>query len=127
MATQVYDTILAHGTATFMARLVGHMNEAVTRADIESVRYSIYSLRAATRTAVAGHQNKAVPIEAMQTELQTGEPWSKDAVGYNFLHVVPITGNPAFALPSSRYVVDYIFTPKSAEPFVGSFVLETAS
>ena len=127
MGLQVYDTILTHGTATNMARLVGHMNEPIARADIESVRYSIYSLRATTRTPIAGHQGKPVPVESVQESLQTGGPWSKDATGYNFLHVIPIKDNPAFASPSSRYVVDYIFTPTSGEPFVGSFVLETSA
>lgn len=126
MAKQILGAVMTGGTATFMARVTGHLNEAITRADIEAVEYSIFRVEDTTRIAVDEHQAVAVAVADVMTEsLVATEPWTKDAIGYNFLHVLPIADNPAFADPLTRYVVDYILTPASGEPIVVSFLPRT--
>ncbi len=126
MATQIKGAVLVGGTGTFMARITGHEDEAITRADIEAVEYSLFLIQNQARTAVAGHQAVALTVaDVMLEALSTAAPWTKDEVGRNFQHILPITENPAFAEPLSKYILAYTLTPATGEPIAVDFDLNT--
>lgn len=129
MAIQAQGTVSVHGTLTNMARLVGHTGETITRADIESIAYTIYLLGSppsrAERTAVTGHEAVAVAVaDAIPAELTVPDAWTQDTTGCNFVHTIPID-TAAFTRPLSQYVIDYTLTPVSGQPIVASFLART--
>ena len=112
-----------------MARVLGFDVEPVKQADVASIKYTIYELDDAdptSRTAVDGHT--AAPLVVADTiydTLQTDSAWTADSVGYNFLHVVDITTNPAFTVAQRRYLVEYTLTPTDGQPILVRFLLST--
>jgi hypothetical protein len=122
MSTDTYATVLKNGSATCMARVVGHDAAAVTRTDVASIAYSIYLLDADdpdSRTVVAGHNSAALDkISVVFDSLQTDARWTRDAVGYNFRHAIDVTLYPAFTLAGRDYLVEYRLTP-----YVGQVIL----
>jgi hypothetical protein len=107
-----------------MARVVDGAGDAVRRADIEAVRYSIrefdgYPLDDDVAVA-AGQDVVALNVDDVFFDsLQTGGPWKVDDVGYNFRHEIGASRDKSFPRTGTRYEVRYELTPTcGAKTFV---------
>jgi len=127
MSTDTYGTVFKGGSATCLARIVGHDATAITRTDVSSIQYSIYLLAADdpdSRTVVAGHDAVAVDkITTIFDSLQTDARWTRDDVGYNFRHTIDVTSNGAFMLAGRDYLVEYRLTPTTGQVILVRFRL----
>jgi hypothetical protein len=123
-ANGLCDTAFKAGSAVLMARVVDSAGEAVRRADIEAVRYSIREFDGCPLdddlAAAAGHEAVALNVDDVFFDsLQTGGPWTVDDVGYNFRHEIGVGGDKAFPRTGTRYEVRYELTPTcGAKTFV---------
>lgn len=111
--------VFASGTVTLLARLVGWAATVLQRADITSLKYTVYSIDAVTgaATAVTGHENVALTVaDVIFDALQTDARWTVDATGYNFRHTLAINSNAAFSA-AGTYRIDLIVTPATGQPF----------
>ncbi|HLA83834.1 MAG TPA: hypothetical protein VJL29_03490 [Thermoguttaceae bacterium] len=122
MSTDTHGTVFKNGSATCMARIVGHNAAAITRTDVAAIHYGIWLLAADdpdSRTAVADHADVAIDkISILFDSLQTDARWTRDAVGYNFRHTIDVTAHPAFTLAGRDYLVEYRLTP-----YIGQMIL----
>lgn len=127
MSTDTYGTVFEGGTATCLARVVGHDAQTITRADILSIEYSIYLLDENdpnSRTLVNGHDAVALDkIGVMFDELQTDACWTRDTTGYNFRHTLDVASAAAFVLCRRDYLVEYRLTPYSGQVVLVRFRL----
>lgn len=124
-AADIYCTVHKQATATFLARVLGPSGTPVTRAEVSSIRYSLYLLddrEPDLRTPVAGHTEVTLSADnVLETTLETGAIWTRDAVGYNFRHTLGVSAHPAFAIAGRRYLLEYRLTPASGQPLVARF------
>lgn len=115
-AADVYCTVHKHGTATFLARVVGPDAEPVAPADVVSVRYGLYLLEDQepdARTPVAGHEGVDLTVDnVLLASLQTGAPWTRDAVGYNFRHTLEVAAAEAFTIAGRSHLLEYRLVPR---------------
>ncbi len=127
MSTDTYGTVFKGGSATCLARVVGHDAAAVTRTDISSIEYSIYLLDADdpdSRTVLSGHDAVAVDkITTVFDSLQTDARWTRDTTGYNFRHTIDVTSSAAFTLAGRDYLVEYRLTPYTGQVILVRFRL----
>ena len=127
MSTDTYGTVFKNGSATCMARLVGHDAAEITRADVASIAYSVYLLEADdpdARSVVAGHADVALDrISTVFDALQTDGRWSRDASGYNFRHTIDVGEHLAFGLAGREYLVEYRLTPYAGQVILVRFRL----
>jgi hypothetical protein len=124
-AQDIHGTVFKNGSATLLARVVGAAGAVVTRADIASIKYSIYLLDdddPDSQTAVTGHVAVSLSVSAVIFDtLQTDALWTKDAVGYNFKHVMAVAEHPAFAAAGRSYRVVYELTPAAGQVILVRF------
>jgi hypothetical protein len=108
----IYDTFLEDGGATVLARVYGNAGTAITQASLTSITWAVYN--ADTEAEILAPAALTVSAVVFDT-LQTGNPrWTKDGVGYNFVHALPVTAFPA-AVAKTR--IQYKFTPTSGAAF----------
>jgi hypothetical protein len=114
-ANEIHGTAFKNGSATLLARIVGHSGANVLQADLNTIKYTVYLLddqNSDNRTAVDGHANVALTIaEVIFNTLQTDAVWTVDATGYNFRHELNVSAHQAFAVAGRRYLVEYQLTP----------------
>ena len=90
----------------------------LTQSDVASITCSVYDTDGdgGTTTPVA------TPTVTLGTSIivpdATGHIWTKDAVGYNFIHDI---ANTAFANSNHRYSVVYIVTLNNGAVFTGTW------
>lgn len=126
-ATDIYATVFKGGTATLMARILGHGGVPIVRADLDAAAYSIYLLDdedADARSPVEGHEDETIEIDQTVFDaLQTGLPWDHDAdsQGYNFRHTLDVAAHAAFPIAGRRYLVEYRLTPAAGQAILVRF------
>ncbi len=124
-AQDIHGTVFKNGSATLLARVVGAAGAVVARADIASIKYSIYLLDEDdpdSQTAVTGHV--AVPLSVSGVifdTLQTDALWTKDSLGYNFKHLLNVAAQPAFAAAGRSYRIVYELTPAAGQVILVRF------
>jgi hypothetical protein len=123
----ISGSVFKNGTAALMARIIGADMDPIEQADVADIVYSIYQMTDSApdeRDPVEGHT--AVTLSAANViydSLQTGDQWTIDATGYNFMHVPPIDAHPAFPVAGKRFLVEYTITPTSGQPIIVRFRL----
>jgi len=124
-ARDVHGNAYKNGSATLLARVVGHDGAAVVPGDFAGADYSVYLLDdhdPDARTPVTGHQDVALSVsEVLFAALQTDDLWTVDELGYNFRHVLDVSGNPAFAIAGRRYLVEFRLAPVSGQVILVRF------
>jgi len=124
-AQDIHGTVFKNGSATFLARVVKADGSLVTQADLSAAKYSVSLLDDQdpdAQTAVPGHQQAALSVsEVIYDTLQTGAIWTRDSIGYNFKHVLDVSGQQAFAIAGRSYRVLYELTPTSGQVLVVRF------
>jgi hypothetical protein len=114
-ACDYHGTAMKHGSATLLARIVGHDAEPITRAAVSAAAYSVFLLDdfdPDARTPVAGHDEvELAAADVVFDTLQNDARWTVDALGYNFRHTLDVSQSPAFAVAGRRYLVEYRLTP----------------
>lgn len=122
---EVFATVMKNGTATLMARVLGHAAAAIAPDDVASIGYSVYLLDdddPDARTAVAGHDDVGLTVaDVLFDPLQTDDRWTVDTTGYNFRHTLDVSSNPAFAIAGRRYLVEYRLTPVDGQVILVRF------
>lgn len=124
-ASDIHGTALKNGSATLLARIVGADAADITRADIDSIRYSVYLLDdgdADARTVVAGHDDVELAVaDVVFDTLRIDAIWTVDASGYNFRHELDVSTDPAFAIAGRRYLVEHRLTPAAGQVILARF------
>jgi hypothetical protein len=93
------------GTGTLAKRGEGNW---LKRADITSIVRNVFDLSSATPdTVVLGPTTLSLTTVVLDTPDNSGDIWTVDMVGYNFIDTVPLT---PFATGGNRYSVEYIVT-----------------
>lgn len=128
---QVVD---AEGSVTILARIAkikgefGDDGQWLAPDHIDELEYTIYDRE--TEEAVEGHDGVEITVaDAIEAALVTTEPlWTKDTIGFNFIHKPKsVTGMP-FPVKGTQYVLKYVFTPagSDATPFTLPCLIETS-
>ncbi|MGD9644437.1 MAG: hypothetical protein AB7U73_01920 [Pirellulales bacterium] len=100
------DTVFVGTSPVFLGRIKGDAGEYLTQVDVASISCQVFN--AATGVQVA---NPSIAVgDVIFDTLQTGGPWTKDAVGYNFRHTMPTS---VFATAGLVYRVEYLLTQAS--------------
>lgn len=118
-AADFYCTAHKHGTATFLARVVGPSGAPVTPDEVFAASYSLYLLddrEPDDRTAVAGHDQVALTVaDVLRPALQTDAIWTRDTIGYNFRHTLDVSADPAFTIAGRRYLLEFRLAPLAGQ------------
>lgn len=108
MAAQIiFGSAFEGSTATLLARITGEDGTPITAASVTAIAYEAWqipippeykigrdwkSLYVDTQTPVkivAAEDDPLDPVDVIFDTLQTDARWTKDAIGYNFAHVLP--------------------------------------
>ncbi len=126
VATQA--RVFKNGTATFMARVVGAGEAAITQTDLASIVHSVYTLDPAdpdAQTVVEGHDGVALVVtDVIFDTLQTDSRWTADTTGYNFLYEIDVSSNEAFEVRGAQYLVHFGLTPNSGQVIDVQFIVK---
>ncbi len=126
-AADIRGTVFKNGSAVLMARIVGLDGTPVGTSDLVDVHYSVLEVDPSDHnslTPVTGHDDVELTVgDVFDDTLQTGEPWTVDATGYNFLHQIDVTTNEAFPTAGQSYQVRYEVTPVSGQKVVFRFLV----
>ena len=118
-ASDVHGTVFKNGSATFLARVVGAQGTPITQANVASAGYTAYLLDENdpdAGAAIAGHTDVAVDVASLIFDsLQNDDLWGVDGAGYNFKHVLDVSGNQAFAVAGRIYRVVFELVPTSGQ------------
>jgi hypothetical protein len=118
-ARDIHGTVFKNGSAIFLARVVGPDGAAVTQGDVASLRYTVYLLDDQDpdqQTPLTGHSGVSLAVSAViYDELQTDAIWTRDAIGYNFKHVLDVSAHAAFPTAGRAYRIVYELTPASGQ------------
>jgi hypothetical protein len=124
-ASDVHGVVFKNGSATFLARVVGAQGTPITQANTASAKYTAYLLDENdpdAGAAITGHTSVAVGVASLIFDsLQTDDLWDVDATGYNFKHVLDVSGNQAFATAGRTYRVVFELTPTSGQVILVRF------
>lgn len=126
-AQDIHGAVFERGSAVLLARVVFADGDAIVPSDLTSVRYAIYELdpcAGGAGQAVAGHDNVALVVgDVLFDTLQTGDPWTVDAEGYNFRHEIDVGANDGFPVAGRDYQVRYELQPVTGQRVVLRFQL----
>jgi len=124
-AHDIHGTVFKNGSAILLARVVGPTGAAVTQADVASLRYSVYLLDEQDpdqQTPLAGHTAVSLVVSGVVYDaLQTDPIWTRDAIGYNFRHVLDVSAHAAFPTAGRAYRIVYELTPASGQVILVRF------
>jgi len=101
--------ILAGNPAVRLARILGLDGEYLEQADVTSVTYVVRDLDNASAQIATG---SFTPSACLYNQMQTGQIWPTDNIGYNFKATLPGT---CFPLASRRYRATFTFVTGAAE------------
>lgn len=88
------------------------------QADVSSISYKTFDLDSDTPTAAI--ESGALTVASVILDAAvTGEIWTQDATGYNFIHDVPASWFPT---GGHRYAIEYKFTLSGGAVFHGSYL-----
>lgn len=122
LATIRHGTVHAHHGAIFCIRLVGDAGERLTRSDIASVSYSVYSTTGRDDgTPIVGHSEVSIPVE--DSVLTSYLNWSIDTKGYNVRVAIPHTVVEPFATRGQRYRVEITITTNGGRHVLVPFLV----
>ena len=126
-ARDIHGTAMKNGSAALLARVVGNDGQAIARAAIDAVHYSVFLLDdfdPDARSAVAGHDDAALDVEDVVFDtLQNDARWTVDGIGYNFRHALDVREHPALPVAGRRYLVEFRLTPIAGQPILVRFRL----
>lgn len=124
-AFDIHGVVFKNGSATFLARVVGAQGTPITQANTASAKYTAYLLDENdpdAGAAITGHTNVGVDVASLIFDgLQIDDLWDVDGAGYNFKHVLDVSGNQAFATAGRTYRVVFELTPTSGQVILVRF------
>jgi len=124
-ASDIYGVVFKTGSATLLARVVGADGTPIMQSDLSSAAYTIYLLDENdpdVGTPIAGHTDVAVAVASLIYDtLQNDDLWDVDEVGYNFKHVLDVSGNQAFAAAGRSYRVVFRLAPTGGQVILVRF------
>jgi hypothetical protein len=127
MNTEPFGTVFKNGSATCLARIVGHDAQPIVPGDVAQIEYSVYLLDARdpdSRSTVAGHDGESLlPADVLFDTLVTDDLWTRDDVGYNFRHAMDVSTDHAFAIAGRDYLVEYRLSPYAGQVILARFRL----
>lgn len=85
-------------------------------ADVSSITYEIFDLEAPTTVAFSGTLTVANVI--LDTVVTSNEIWTKDSIGYNFLHDLAATNFPE---GNRTVLIEYTVTLTGGEKLTGEY------
>lgn len=121
-AEHFYGTVLDNGTCRLKGQIANDAGDLLTIAGTSVASYTIYEIDPNdedNRTAIEGHEDVALTVA--DVILDSPGSWDIDDTGYNFLHEIDISTNPAFTLAGREYLVVVSVTPTDEQPRLGAF------
>ena len=125
-ASDISGTVFVGGSSTNMARIIGISGSVVTRADIATITYSLYTFNkySGARTVVTNHDAVSLTVnDVIYDVLQIDALWTVDTTGYNFRHELDVSANAAFAT-TGNYLLEYRLQPVSGQIIIVRFRLQ---
>ena len=129
IAKQFLVNALEDGSAYALARVLtknsSHNLIAAVQSDISTISRSVflYTDNVVGTTAIIG-PTALVVADAVLNALSTGDVWTLDTTGFNFLDTVPVT---AFPTGGATYDLRYTFTSDSGLTFFLVFKVVTVA
>ena len=124
-ASDIRGVAFKNGSATLLARVVGADGTAIVRANLASAEYTAYLLDETdpdSATPITGHAGVAVSVSSLVYDsLQNDDLWDTDDTGYNFKHILDVTGNQVFTTAGRIYRVVFSLTPNSGQVILVRF------
>jgi len=124
-AQDIQGTVFKNGSAILLARVVGADGAAVTRDALAAIHYTVYLLDDQDpdqQTPLDGHVAVSLSVtEAIYDTLQTDAVWTRDAIGYNFKHILDVSTHQAFPTAGRSYRIVYELTPTSGQVILVRF------
>jgi len=124
-AQDIQGTVFKNGSAILLARVVGADGAAVTRDALAAIHYTVYLLDDQDpdqQTPLDGHIAVSLSVaEAIYDTLQTDAVWTRDAIGYNFKHILDVSAHQAFPTAGRSYRIVYELTPTSGQVILVRF------
>jgi hypothetical protein len=118
-AHDIHGTVFKNGSATLLARVVGAAGTPIARADVASIRYTVYLLDhhdPDRQMPLAGHIGVPLAVaEAVYDIVQIDALWTRDTVGYNFKHVLDVSSHQAFPTAGRGYRIVYEIAPTNGQ------------
>jgi hypothetical protein len=118
-AQDIHGTVFKNGSATLLARVVGADGTPIGRAEVAAIAYTVYLLDDQDpdqQASLAGHAGVGLEVsDVLYDTLQTGLLWTRDAVGYNFKHVLDVSPHQAFPTAGRSYRIVYELTPTAGQ------------
>jgi hypothetical protein len=115
MSIRATEILIAHvwedSSLVVMARIRNQAGQYITQVSLQTIDCSVYDMD--NNKALVSNPTITISTTVFDT-LQTSVRWTKDTVGYNFLHTLPAS---SFPLGPRTYRVEYKFTPTSGDPF----------
>lgn len=118
------------GSATVLARITARDGSGAAtgvagegywleQADIDSITCKVFALDGATPTVAITEPSVDVATAVLDTPVTSTVLWTKDSVGYNFLHDLSAS---VFPEGDQRYQVEYTVTLTGGTSFTAVFV-----
>lgn len=116
-------------TATVLGRLTARNGSGVAtgvsgegkwlqQADVSSIAYKIFDINSATPDTPIKTGTATVATVVLNTPVTATEIWTKDTIGYNFLHDLASTDFPA---GDHLYSLEYVVTLAGGAVFHGVY------
>jgi hypothetical protein len=119
---QITGLVWQNAGAAFFARVTGTLGTNITEASILSIAAKVMDVSVNPPVLVASIN---VPLTAISDTLVANDPrWTQDALGYNFLYSIAHT---AFPVGNNPYLVQFVFTPVTGEPFPIEYRLDSVA
>jgi hypothetical protein len=124
-AQDIQGEVFKNGSAILLARVVGAGGAAVTRDEVAAIRYTACLLDDQDpdqQTPLDGHVAVSLSVaDTIYDALQTDAIWTRDAIGYNFKHVLDVSSHQAFPTAGRSYRIVYELTPTSGQVILVRF------
>jgi hypothetical protein len=121
-------TTVAAESAVLMARIVDAAGRTIERADIASIRCSIFTIdpsSAKSPAIVPGYDRLPLEVDEVTFDaLELDAHWNIDSFGYNFRHEFVLMPAAQFSRASAHYQAVYEFVSSTGEDVILRFNLK---
>lgn len=114
----VLGTIKQGQPAIFFGRARNLQGNLVTQASLSALKYTIVDL--VTGLTTVSKASLSIPACIFDT-LQIDARWTRDAIGYNALFLLPFSSFPNYASSAQEYLVEFLFYPQDQNNFSAEF------
>ena len=120
-----YGTVYCGSTAIVLARILDENTaKPLKSSDVQEIKFSVSKYVNWQSSPINGFESVSLdPGDVFYDDLQLNEFWSSDRIGYNFKHVIDISGGSPFEV-TGQYMLEYRIKPLNGQPVVMKVLLQ---